>query len=109
MTGCWCVRIIGGLVVGPLAFDIAICVTAAAMKQIVAGVANVLIVPSIEAGNTIAKQLTCLTNAQSADIVAGARVPVILTSRADGLLSRLASCTVAVLVARHERSKPPRY
>ena len=102
---------IGGLVDGPLAFDNAISKTAAAMKQIVsdvAGVADVLIVPNIEAGNMIAKQLTYLANAQSAGIVMGARVPIILTSRADGLLSRLASCAVAVLVARHERSKPQR-
>ena len=104
-------QIIGGLVDGPLAFDNAISEIAAAMKQIVspvAGVADVLIVPNIEAGNMIAKQLTYLANAQSAGIVMGARVPIILTSRADGLLSRLASCAVAVLVARHERSKPPK-
>ena len=104
-------QIVGGLVDGPLAFDNAISETAAAMKQIVspvAGVADVLIVPNIEAGNMIAKQLTYLANAQSAGIVIGARVPIILTSRADGLLSRLASCAVAVLVARLERSKPPR-
>ena len=104
-------QIVGGLVDGPLAFDNAISETAAGMKQIVsavAGVADVLIVPNIEAGNMIAKQLTYLANAQSAGIVMGARVPIILTSRADGLLSRLASCAVAVLTARHERSKPPR-
>ena len=104
-------QIVGGLVDGPLAFDNAISETAAGMKQIVsavAGVADVLIVPNIEAGNMIAKQLTYLANAQSAGIVMGARVPIVLTSRADGLLSRLASCAVAVLVARHERSKPPR-
>ena len=104
-------QIVGGLVDGPLAFDNAISKTAAGMKQIVsavAGVADVLIVPNIEAGNMIAKQLTYLANAQSAGIVMGARVPIILTSRADGLLSRLASCAVAVLTARHERSKPPR-
>ena len=104
-------QIIGGLVDGPLAFDNAISKTAAAMKQIVsdvAGVADVLIVPSIEAGNMIAKQLTYLANAQSAGIVMGARVPIILTSRADGLLSRLASCAVVALVARHQRPKPPR-
>ena len=104
-------QIVGGLVDGPLAFDNAISETAAGMKQIVsavAGVADVLIVPNIEAGNMIAKQLTYLANAQSAGIVMGARVPIILTSRADGLLSRLSSCAVAVLTARHERSKPPR-
>ncbi len=104
-------QIIGGLVDGPLAFDNAISKTATEMKHIessVAGVADVLIAPNIEAGNMIAKQLTYLASAQSAGIVMGARVPIILTSRADGLLSRLASCAVAVLVARHERSKPPR-
>lgn len=104
-------HIIGGLIDGPLAFDNAISETAAALKRIVlpvAGVANVLIVPNIEAGNMIAKQLPHLANAQSAGIVMGARVPIVLTSRADGLLSRLASCAVAVLVARQERSKPPR-
>lgn len=104
-------QIVGGLVDGPLAYDNAISKTAAEMKQIVsdvAGLADVLIVPNIEAGNMIAKQLTYLANAQSAGIVIGARVPIILTSRADSLLSRLASCAVAVLVARHERSKPSR-
>ena len=104
-------QIIGGLVDGPLAFDNAISNTAAAMKKIVssvAGIADVLIVPNIEAGNMIAKQLVYLANAQSAGIVMGAKVPIILTSRADGLLSRLASCAVAALVARHDRCKPQR-
>jgi phosphate acetyltransferase len=104
-------QIVGGLVDGPLAYDNAISKTAADTKQIVsavAGMADVLIVPNIEAGNMIAKQLTYLANAQSAGIVMGAKVPIILTSRADGRLSRLASCAAAVLVARHERSKPSR-
>lgn len=104
-------QIVGGLVDGPLAFDNAISKTAAGIKHIVsavAGVADVLIVPNIEAGNMIAKQLTYLARAQSAGIVMGARVPIMLTSRADGRLSRLASCAVAVLVARHERLKPRR-
>jgi phosphate acetyltransferase len=104
-------QIVGGVIDGPLAFDNAISREAADAKQIVsavAGVADVLIVPNIEAGNMMAKQLAYLANAQSAGIVMGARVPIILTSRADGRLSRLASCAAAVLVARHKRSKPPR-
>lgn len=104
-------QIVGGLIDGPLAFDNAISREAADSKKIVsavAGVADVLIVPNIEAGNMMAKQLAYLANAQSAGIVMGARVPIILTSRADGRLSRLASCAAAVLVARHERLKPPR-
>ncbi len=104
-------QIVGGLVDGPLAFDNAISEEAAEAKDIVsrvAGIADVLIVPNIEAGNMMAKQLAYLGNAQSAGIVMGARVPIMLTSRADGRLSRLASCAAAVLVARHERTKPPR-
>lgn len=104
-------QIVGGLVDGPLAFDNAISAEAAEAKGIVsrvAGIADVLIVPNIEAGNMMAKQLAYLGNAQSAGIVVGARVPIMLTSRADGRLSRLASCAAAVLVARHQRTKPPR-
>lgn len=104
-------QIVGGIVDGPLAFDNAISLEAARAKHIespVAGVADVLVVPNIEAGNMLAKQLSYLANAQSAGLVMGARVPIILTSRADGELSRLASCAAAVLVARCERSKPAR-
>ncbi|RSV14789.1 phosphate acetyltransferase [Sphingomonas sp. ABOLG] len=104
-------QIIGGLIDGPLAFDNAISVEAADTKHIVsrvAGRADVLIAPNIEAGNMMAKQLAYLANAQSAGLVMGARVPIILTSRADGRLSRLASCAAAMLVAQHQRSKPPR-
>ncbi len=104
-------QIVGGLVDGPLAFDNAISAEAAKSKDIVssvAGVADVLIVPNIEAGNMMAKQLAYLGNAQSAGIVMGARVPIMLTSRADGRLSRLASCAAAVLVAHHQRTRPPR-
>jgi phosphate acetyltransferase len=104
-------QIVGGLVDGPLAFDNAISSEAAAAKDIVsgvAGIADVLIVPNIEAGNMMAKQFAYLGDAQSGGIVMGARVPIMLTSRADGRLSRLASCAAAVLVARHERIKPPR-
>lgn len=104
-------QIVGGLVDGPLAFDNAISPEAAATKQVVssvAGRADVLIAPNIEAGNMLAKQLAYLAGAQSAGIVMGARVPIMLTSRADGRLSRLASCAAALLVARHERIKPAR-
>ncbi|MCY7279414.1 MAG: bifunctional enoyl-CoA hydratase/phosphate acetyltransferase [Sphingomonas bacterium] len=104
-------QIVGGIIDGPLAFDNAISKEAADSKRIVsavAGFADVLIVPNIEAGNMLAKQLAYLANAQSAGIVMGARVPIILTSRADGRLSRLASCAAAVLVAQHVRTKPTR-
>lgn len=104
-------QIIGGIVDGPLAFDNAISPAAVATKHIVsevAGCADVLIAPDIEAGNMIAKQLTYFSGALSAGIVIGARVPIILTSRADDELTRLASCAAALLVARHERLKPPR-
>lgn len=104
-------QIVGALVDGPLAFDNAISAEAAESKEIVssvAGIADVLIVPNIEAGNMMAKQLAYLGNAQSAGIVMGARVPIMLNSRADGRLSRLASCAAAVLVAHHQRTRPPR-
>jgi phosphate acetyltransferase len=104
-------QIVGALIDGPLAFDNAISPQAADTKNIVspvAGIADVLIVPNIEAGNMLAKQLAYLANAQSAGIVMGARVPIMLTSRADGRLSRLASCAAAVLVAHHEPIKPQR-
>jgi len=104
-------QIVGGLVDGPLAFDNAISPAAVATKHIVsevAGRADVLIAPDIEAGNMIAKQLTYFSGALSAGIVIGARVPIILTSRADDELTRLASCAAALLVAGHQRLKPPR-
>ena len=87
---------------GPLAFDNAVSAEAAAEKGIVsdvAGAADILIVPDIEAGNMLAKQLTFLGGAEAAGIVLGARVPVILTSRADSERSRLVSCAIAVLLA----------
>lgn len=102
-------QIVGGLIDGPLAFDNAISEEAAATKRIVsavAGRADILIAPNIEAANMAAKQLFYLAKAQSAGIVLGARVPVMLTSRSDGRLSRLASCAAALLVAQHERLKP---
>jgi len=104
-------QIAGGILDGPLAFDNAISAEAAKAKGIVSPVAgqpDILIVPNIEAGNMLAKQLTYLANAQSAGIVMGARVPIMLTSRADGRLSRLASCAAAILVAQHQRLKPRR-
>jgi phosphate acetyltransferase len=99
-------QITGALLDGPLALDNAISPEAAAIKRIkshVAGRANVLVVPDLEAGNMLAKSLSFLAGADAAGIVLGARVPIILTSRADSLLSRLASCAVAVLVASDRR------
>ena len=100
-------QITGAELDGPLALDNAISPEAAAIKHIVspvAGRANVLIVPDLEAGNMLAKSLSFLAGADAAGIVLGARVPIILTSRADSLLTRLASCAVAVLVAAARRA-----
>lgn len=97
-------QITGGLLDGPLAFDNAISKTAAEAKGIVsevAGDADILVAPDLEAGNMIAKQLVYLAGAESAGIVLGAKVPIILTSRADGTLSRLASCALAQLYIKH--------
>jgi phosphotransacetylase/acyl dehydratase len=97
-------QITGGLLDGPLAFDNAISKAAAATKGIrsqVAGDADILVVPDLEAGNMIAKQLVYLAGADAAGIVMGARVPIILTSRADGALSRLASCAIAQIYVHH--------
>jgi phosphate acetyltransferase len=99
-------QITGALLDGPLALDNAISPEAAAIKGIasaVAGHANVLVVPDLEAGNMLAKSLSFLAHADAAGVVLGARVPIILTSRADSLLTRLASCAVAVLVAAARR------
>jgi phosphate acetyltransferase len=99
-------QITGGLLDGPLALDNAISLDAAAIKKIVspvAGRANVLIVPDLEAGNMLAKSLSFLAGADSAGIVLGAKVPIILTSRADSVEARLASCAVASLVAQARR------
>jgi phosphotransacetylase len=101
-------QIRGGILDGPLAFDNAISRQAAETKGIhsaVAGDPDILLVPDLEAGNILAKQLTFLANADSAGLVLGARVPVILTSRADSVRSRIASCAVAVLAARARRSE----
>jgi phosphate acetyltransferase len=99
-------QITGGILDGPLALDNAISLEAAAIKKIaspVAGRANVLIVPDLEAGNMLAKSLSFLAGADSAGIVLGAKVPIILTSRADSAIARLASCAVAVLVVQARR------
>ncbi|MGZ9021277.1 MAG: bifunctional enoyl-CoA hydratase/phosphate acetyltransferase [Rhodoplanes sp.] len=99
-------QITGGVLDGPLAFDNAIDVQAAATKDIrspVAGKADILVVPDLEAGNILAKQLTFMANAEAAGIVLGARVPIVLTSRADSARTRLASCAIAVLYADAQR------
>jgi phosphate acetyltransferase len=104
-------QITGALLDGPLALDNAISADAAAIKGIkspVAGMANVLVVPDLEAGNMLAKSLSFLAGADAAGIVLGARVPIILTSRADSLLTRLASCAVACLVAAARRANATR-
>jgi len=100
-------QITGGILDGPLALDNAIDPQAAEIKNIkspVAGRANVLVVPDLEAGNMLAKSLSFLAGADAAGIVLGARVPIILTSRADSLLTRLASCAVASLIAEARRT-----
>jgi phosphate acetyltransferase len=99
-------QVTGALVDGPLALDNAIDPEAARIKGIdspVAGRANVLLVPDLEAGNMLAKSLSFLAGADAAGIVLGARVPIILTSRADSTMTRLASCAVAALVAQARR------
>jgi phosphate acetyltransferase len=99
-------QITGGVLDGPLAFDNAIDPEAARIKGIksaVAGHAQILVVPDLEAGNMLAKNLTFLAKADSAGIVLGARVPIILTSRADSVRARMASCAVAVLYAHARR------
>lgn len=101
-------QITGGILDGPLAFDNAVSEEAARTKGIVSPVAghgDILVVPDIEAGNMLAKQLEYLAQAEIAGIALGARVPIILTSRADGTLARLASCALALLLVRKkERS-----
>jgi len=102
-------QIKGGFLDGPLAFDNAISKDAAKTKGIkseVAGDPDILLAPDLEAGNILAKQLSFLANADSAGLVLGAKVPIILTSRADSVRSRIASCGVAALVAHARRSKP---
>ena len=101
-------QITGAVLDGPLAFDNAISKEAAVTKGIhsdVAGDPDILLAPDLESGNMLAKQLTFLANADSAGLVLGARVPIILTSRADSVRSRIASCAVAMLAAHARRQK----
>ena len=103
-------QITGGLLDGPLALDNAISPEAARIKGIdspVAGHADILVVPDLEAGNMLAKNLTFLANADAAGIVLGARVPIVLTSRADSVMTRMASCAVAALYVHRLRLKNP--
>ena len=100
-------QITGGILDGPLAFDNAVSEEAAKTKGIVspvAGRADIFVVPDLEAGNMLAKQLEYLAEAEVAGIVLGARVPIILTSRADKMLARLGSCAIALLLARHAKT-----
>ena len=102
-------QITGGILDGPLALDNAIDLGAAKIKKItspVAGRADILVVPDLEAGNMLAKSLSFMADADAAGIVLGARVPIILTSRADSVETRLASCAVAALVAQARRAEP---
>ncbi len=102
-------QIKGGILDGPLALDNAISPEAASIKGIkspVAGRANILVAPDLEAGNMLAKSLSFLAGADAAGIVLGARVPIMLTSRADSVTTRLASCAVAALVAKARREAP---
>jgi phosphate acetyltransferase len=103
-------QITGGILDGPLAFDNAISEEAAKTKKIhspVAGKADILLVPDLEAGNMVAKQLQYLAGADSAGIVLGTRVPIVLTSRADSVRTRLASTAVMALVAHARRTPAP--
>jgi phosphate acetyltransferase len=104
-------QITGAILDGPLALDNAISLEAAAIKQIsspVAGRANVLIAPDLEAANMLVKSLSMLAKADCAGIILGARVPIILTSRADSVMTRMASCAVASLVAQVRRESAVR-
>ena len=103
-------QITGGVLDGPLAFDNAIDLEAARIKGIkseVAGRAQILVVPDLEAGNMLAKNLAYFAKADGAGIVLGARVPIVLTSRADSARARMASCAVAALYADARRQKAP--
>ncbi len=100
-------QIAGGLVDGPLAFDNAVSKEAADAKGIVsavAGAADILVAPDLEAGNMIAKQLVYLAGADAAGIVMGARVPIVLTSRSDSRRTRIASCAIALILAHRQRA-----
>ena len=102
-------QIRGGALDGPLAFDNAINAAAAAEKGIVsevAGRADILVVPDLEAGNMLAKELTFLAGAEAAGVVLGASVPILLTSRADSAATRMASCALGVLMAQAQAAAP---
>ncbi len=102
-------QITGGILDGPLALDNAISLAAAQTKGIhspVAGRADILVVPDLESGNMLAKQLEYLAGAELAGVVLGARVPIVLTSRADGVAARKASCALALLLVRHGPKAP---
>lgn len=104
-------QIIGGIVDGPLAFDTAISEEAARIEGInspVAGRADILVVPDLESGTMLAKQLEYMGKAQSAGIVVGARVPIVLPSRTDSVLTRMASCALAALLVHHKQQAKPR-
>ncbi len=101
-------QIVGGILDGPLGFDSAVSLEAARTKGIVspvAGQADILVVPDLEAGNMLAKQLTYFAEAEMAGIVHGTRVPIMLTSRADNTLARLGSCAIALILARHRETR----
>ena len=103
-------QIAGGVLDGPLAFDNAVSIAAARTKGIVsevAGQADILVVPDLESGNMLTKQIMYMGEAASAGIVLGAKVPVILTSRADARDSRIASCAIALMLAHRYRHRPP--
>jgi phosphotransacetylase len=103
-------QIAGAVLDGPLAFDNAISAEAAAIKGItseVSGDPDILLAPDLEAGNILAKQLNFLANADSAGLVLGARVPVVLTSRADTARARIASCAIAMLAVHARRATLP--
>lgn len=101
-------QIVGGIVDGPFAYDNVLSLHAAQVKNIkspVIGDVDIFLVPNLEAGNMLAKQLVLITNAISAGIILGARVPIILTSRSDGVRSRVGSCAIAVMLAHAKRSQ----
>ena len=103
-------QIRGGVVDGPLAFDHAVSAAAARVKVLasdVAGQADIVVVPGLESGNMLVKQLDSLGDSQAVGIVLGARVPIALTSRADSALERVASCALAVLVTRTATVEKP--
>ncbi len=103
-------QIVGGILDGPLGFDNAVSLEAARTKGIVspvAGQADILVVPDLEAGNMLAKQLIYFAEAEMAGIVLGTRVPIMLTSRADNTIARLGSCAIALILARHRQTRGP--